>query len=62
MMNEKIGLDKFCDLLSKLNMDFTDYVLEDLESEEEGNTKLEGLTQKEWLNLYVNYLQQKNEF
>ncbi|MAI75900.1 MAG: hypothetical protein CBC25_01880 [Pelagibacteraceae bacterium TMED65] len=61
-MDEKIGLDKFCDLLSKLNMDFTDYVLEDLESEEEGNTKLEGLTQKEWLNLYVNYLQQKNEF
>ncbi len=58
-MDEKIGLDKFCDLLSKLNMDFTDYVLEDLESEEEGNTKLEGLTEKEWLNLYVNYLQEK---
>jgi len=58
-MDEKIGLDKFCDLLSKLNMDFTDYVLEDLESKEEGNTKLEGLTEKEWLNLYVNYLQEK---
>ena len=58
-MDEKIGLDKFCDLLSKLNMDFTDYVLEDLESEEEGNTKLEGLTEKEWLILYVNYLQEK---
>ena len=58
-MDEKIELDKFCDLLSKLNMDFTDYVLEDLESEEEGNTKLEGLTEKEWLSLYVNYLQEK---
>ena len=40
-------------------MDFTDYVLEDLESEEEGNTKLDGLTEKEWINLYISYLQNK---
>ena len=58
-MEKKIGLHKFCDLLSKLNMDFTDYVLEDLESEEEGNTKLDGLTEKEWINLYISYLQNK---
>ena len=35
-MEKKIGLDKFCDLLSKINMDFTDFILEDWESEEEG--------------------------
>ena len=45
----KIGLDKFCDLLSKINMDFTDFVLEDWEAEEDGNVKLDGLTEKEWM-------------
>ena len=39
-MQEKIGLDKFCDLLSKINADFTDYILEDWESVEVGNVKL----------------------
>ena len=55
-MDNKISLDKFCDRLLKINSDFTDYVLEDWESEEVGNTKLEGLTEKEWLNLYINYV------
>ena len=41
--------------LLKINLDFTDYILEDWESEETGNTKLEGLTEKEWLNLYKLY-------
>ena len=50
-MNNKIALDKFCDILAKINSDFTDYILEDWESEEKGNTKLEGLTEKEWLDL-----------
>ena len=48
-MGEKIGLDKFCDLLSKINADFTDYILEDWESQEEGNVKLNGLSEKEWM-------------
>ena len=52
----KIGLDKFCDLLSKINVDFTDFILEDWEAEEEGNVKLDGLTEKEWMNLYLNFL------
>ena len=39
----KIGLDKFCDLLSKINMDFTDYILEDWEAEEKGNIKLDSI-------------------
>ena len=55
-MDNKISLDKFCDRLLKINSDFTDYVLEDWESEEVGNTKLEGLTEKVWLNLYINYV------
>ena len=55
-MDNKISLDKFCDILVKINLDFTDYILEDWESEETGNTKLEGLTEKEWLNLYINYI------
>lgn len=55
-MEKKIGLDKFCDLLVKLNMDFTDFILEDFESEEEGNIKLEGLTEREWINLYISFL------
>ena len=55
-MENKIGLDKFCDLLNKLSMDFTDYILEDWESKEEGNVKLDGLTKKEWMSLYLNFL------
>ena len=55
-MDNKISLDKFCDILVKINLDFTDYILEDWESKESGNTKLEGLTEKEWLNLYINYI------
>ena len=58
-MKEKIGLDKFCDYLVKINIDFTDYILEDWESEEEGNVKLTGLTQVEWMNLYLNFLEKK---
>ena len=53
----KIGLDKFCDLLTKINMDFTDYILEDWEEEEEGNVKLDGLTKEEWMNLYLKFLE-----
>ena len=53
----KIGLDKFCEILNKLNLDFTDYILEDWESEEtEGNIKLDGLTEKDWVKLYLDYL------
>jgi len=55
-MEKKIGLDKFCDLLSKINMDFTDFILEDWESEEEGNVKLEGLSENEWMKLYLQFL------
>lgn len=58
-MKEKIGLDKFCDYLAKTNMDFTDYILEDWESKEEGNVKLTGLTEVEWMNLYLNFLDKK---
>ena len=58
-MTEKIGLDKFCNYLSKLNMDFTDFILEDWESEEEGNVKLNGLTKEEWMHLYLQFLKKK---
>ena len=58
-IKEKIGLDKFCDYLSKINMDFTDFILEDWESVEEGNVKLNGLTEKQWMNLYVQFLEKK---
>ena len=58
-MKKKIGLDKFCDLLSKINMDFTDFILEDWESVEEGNVKLNGLTEKQWMNLYLQFLEKK---
>ena len=44
-MTDRISLDKFCDILSKMNMDFTDFVLEDWESIEDGNTKLDGMTE-----------------
>ena len=55
----KIGLDKFCDILTRINMDFTDFILEDWESEEtEGNIKLNGLTEKDWIRLYIDYLKQ----
>tara|TARA_B100000686_G_C16787786_1_gene976433 strand:+ start:758 stop:943 length:186 start_codon:yes stop_codon:yes gene_type:complete len=57
----KIGLDKFCDLLSKINVDFTDFILEDWEAEEEGNVKLDGLTEKEWMNLYLNFLEKRKK-
>ena len=53
---KKIGLDKFCNYLSKLNLDFTDFILEDWESQEQGNVKLNGLTEEEWLNLYLYFL------
>ncbi len=55
----KIGLDKFCDLLSKINMDFTDYILEDWEAEETSNIKLDGLTEEEWMNLYIKFLEKR---
>ena len=58
-MDNNISLDKFCDILAKINLDFTDYILEDWESKESGNTKLEGLTEKEWLNLYINYIKKE---
>ena len=58
-MKEKIGLDKFCNYLSKLNMDFTDFILEDWESQEEGNIKLNGLPEEEWMNLYLEFLKKK---
>ena len=58
-MENKIGLDNFCDYLSKINMDFTDFILEDWESVEEGNVKLNGLTEKQWMNLYVQFLEKK---
>ncbi len=57
----KIGLDKFCDSLSKINMDFTDFVLEDWEAEEDGNIKLDGLTEKEWMILYLKFLKDRQE-
>ena len=55
-MKEKIGLAKFCDYLSRLNKDFTDFILEDWESQEQGNVKLNGLTRDEWLRLYIERL------
>ena len=55
-MTDRISLDKFCDILSKMNMEFTDFVLEDRESIEEGNTKLDGMTEKEWLELYLKFI------
>ena len=59
MMEGKIGLDKFCDLLAKINMDFTDFILEDWESEEEGNVKLNGLSEKEWMDVYKEFLDRR---
>ena len=58
-MKEKIGSDKFCNYLSKLNMDFTDSILEDWESREQGNVKLNGFTEEEWMNLYFYFLKKK---
>ena len=60
-MEEKIGLDKFCDILAKLNMEFTDFILEDWESEEEGNVKLDGLTKDEWMSLYLQFVEKKKK-
>ena len=60
-MNEKIGLDKFCDILAKLNLEFTDFILEDWEQNEtEGNIKLEGLTKKDWIKIYIKFLEGYN--
>ena len=42
-----------------VSVDFTDYILEDWESKEEGNIKLNGLTQVEWMGLYLNFLDKK---
>ena len=58
-MNEKINLDKFCEFLNKTNMDFTDWILEEWESIEEGNTKLEGMTKDQWISLYLQFLKDK---
>ena len=60
-MEKKIGLDKFCDYLTKTNMDFTDFILEDWESVEDGNVKLDGLTEKEWISLYIKFLKKKHK-
>ena len=60
-MKKKIGLDKFCDSLTKISMDFTDFILEDWESEEEGNVKLNGLTEKEWMVLYLKFLEKRSK-
>ena len=59
MTKEKIGLDKFCDYLTKMKMDFTDFILEDWESEEDGNVKLNVLTKQEWMSLYLLFLKKK---
>ena len=40
-------------------MDFTDFILEDWESQEQGNVKLNGLTEEEWMNLYLYFLKKK---
>ena len=56
-MRNKISLDSFLDYLVKVNMEFTDYILEDWEATESGNTKLEGMTKQEWLNLYKKFLE-----
>ena len=37
-------------------MDFTDWILEEWESIEEGNTKIEGMTKSQWVNLYLQFL------
>ena len=37
-------------------MEFTDFILEEWESIEDGNTKLNGMTEKEWLDLYIKFL------
>ena len=58
-MKEKIGLAKFCDYLSRLNTDFTDFILEDWESQEQGNVKLNGLTEEEWIKIYFNFIKKK---
>ena len=42
-----------------MNMDFTDFILEDWESEEDGNVKLNGLTNEEWINLYLLFIKKK---
>ena len=39
-------------------MEFTDFILEDWESIEDGNTKLDGMTEKEWLDLYIKFLRE----
>ena len=62
MTKEKIGLDKFCDHLTKMKMDFTDFILEDWESKEDGNVKLNGLTKQEWANLYLRFLKKMHQF
>ena len=36
-------------------MDFTDFILKDWESQEKGNVKLNGLTEEEWINLYLRF-------
>ena len=40
-------------------MDFTDFILEDWESQEQGNVKLNGLTEEEWIRLYFNFIKKK---
>ena len=54
---KKNWIRQICDSLTKISMDFTDFILEDWESEEEGNVKLNGLTEKEWMVLYLKFLE-----
>ena len=55
-MSEKISLDEFLNFLNKTNLEFVDWILEEFESKEEGNVKLNGLTRDEWLRLYIDRL------
>ena len=55
-MSKKISLDEFLNYLSKTNLEFVDWILEDFESKEQGNAKLNGLTKEQWLQLYLERL------
>ena len=55
-MSEKISLDEFLNFLNKTNLEFVDWILEDFESKEKWNVKLNGLTRDEWLRLYIERL------
>ena len=55
-MSEKISLDEFLSFLNKTNLEFVDWILEDFESKEKDNVKLNGLTKDEWIKLYIDQL------